>query len=73
MPVADLYVGTYRSGRLVERNPIHTLRNKLDRFQALRFADDDLILCTLDLHDVERLLVGDAQAPTLADRVAMNP
>src|SRR4030095_4991269 len=71
--VSNFHICTNGFGRLVERDPIDSLRNKLARLQALHFTDDDLVFRTLDPHDVERFLMCDAEASTLPDRVTVNP
>src|SRR5262249_4152097 len=72
MTIADFNVGADRFRRLIERDPVDALRDKLRRLKFVRLADDDLILCAFDLNNVQRLLVRDTEATSLTDRVSMN-
>ena len=68
MSVADLNIGTNRPRRLVESDPVNTLRDELDRLELLSLADDDAVFRPLDLDDVQRFFIRDAQAATLIEK-----
>src|SRR5260370_4945635 len=71
--VADFGEGAKRGGRLFARNPIHSFDFADGLPEDIVFADDDAVLLRINREDVEKLVPGQAEALSLADRKIVNP
>src|SRR5882724_10308893 len=72
MLVADFGEDAKRAGRLLTRNPIHTL-NFARRFpKNLILTDDDAVLFRVNRENVDGLASGEAKALALADCKVVN-
>ena len=53
----------------IDGDPVEVARDKAVREDVSGPADDDAVMCHVEVHDVERLRMRDAEAFALADRV----
>ena len=72
MPVANADLRAYRFLAVIVRDPVDSGGRKFAAQQFFRRPDRHAIPIRIKREHVQRTLVGDTDAPTLADRVAMN-
>ena len=72
MPISNFHHCTHRFCGFVKCDPIYAFRHELGRLQLLSLTDNDLVFCTLDLHNIKRLFMRDAQPASLSYCVAMD-